>query len=258
MSDSPVSKAMAVLRTLAEKENVGVSAIAAATSLNVSTVHRLLRQMTDDNMVAYDPHLRTYSIGTAAVQFATQVLASGSPIGRVRPIIVALANELAETCAFTIYEPKTFSKIVTIVEHGPQPLGYAFEIGSRDGIHAGASGTPIAAFLPDDEIEKMLQRPLEQLTEFTITDPDALRRKFRLIRKNGYAMSRGERVPGAGVGVGAPVFNRYGRVIGSVVVTIPAFRWKKDRLPRVEKLVRQAAEKASLVGDPSPSRGMPS
>lgn len=258
MTDSPVSKAMAVLRTLAERENAGVTAIAAATSLNVSTVHRLLRQMTDDNMVAHDPHLRTYSIGTAAIRFAAQVLASGTPIGRVRPIIVALANELAETCAFTIYEPSTFSKIVTIVEHGPQPLGYAFEIGSRDGIHAGASGTPIAAFLPDDEIEKMLQRPLNKLTEFTIIDPDALRRKFRQIRKNGYAMSRGERIPGAGVGVGAPVFNRYGRVIGSVVVTVPAFRWKKDRLPRVEKLVREAAEKASLVGDLSPSRGMPS
>ena len=257
MTDSPVSKAMSVLRTLAAKENIGVSAIAAATALNVSTVHRILRQMTEDNMVAYDPHLRTYSIGTAALRFATQVLASGSPIGRVRPIIVALANELAETCAFTIYEPQTFSKIVTIVEHGPQPLGYAFEIGSKDGIHAGASGTPIAAFLPEEEIERMLQRPLEQLTEFTITDPETLRRKFRQIRKNGYAMSRGERVPGAGVGVGAPVFNRYGHVIGSVVVTIPAFRWKKDRLPRVEKLVRQAAERASLVGDPSPSRGTP-
>jgi DNA-binding IclR family transcriptional regulator len=258
MTDSPVSKALAVLRTLAEKENVGVSVIAKATSLNVSTVHRLLQQMTDDNMVAYDPHLRAYSIGTAAVRFATQVLASGSPIGRVRPIIVTLANELAETCAFTIYEPKTFSKIVTIVEHGPQPLGYAFEIGSRDGIHAGASGTPIAAFLPDDEIEKMLQLPLERLTEFTIVDPDALRRKFRLIRKNGYAMSRGERIPGAGVGIGAPVFNRYGRVIGSVVVTIPAFRWKKERLTKVVKLVRQAAEKASAVGDPSLSRGIQS
>ena len=104
----------------------------------------------------------------------------------------------------------------------------------------------------------MLQLPLERLTEFTIVDPDALRRKFRLIRKNGYAMSRGERIPGAGVGIGAPVFNRYGRVIGSVVVTIPAFRWKKERLTKVVKLVRQAAEKASAVGDPSLSRGIQS
>lgn len=257
MTDSPISKALAVLRALAEREHAGVSAIAEATSLNVSTVHRLLRQLTSDGMVSYDPYLRTYGIGTESIRFATQVLASGSPIGRMRPTIVALANELAETSALTIYEPKTFSKIVTIVEHGPQPLGYAFEIGSRDGIHAGASGTAIAAFLPDEEIEVMLQRPLERLTNFTIVDPDALLRKFRQIRKLGYATSRSERIQGSGVGVGAPVFNRFRRVVGSVVVTIPAFRWKRERLPHVVEQVLLAAEKASAVGDPSPSRGIP-
>jgi DNA-binding IclR family transcriptional regulator len=255
MTDSPVLKALAILKSLAGADAVGVSTIADETSLNVSTVHRLLRLLADDGMISYDPQTRTYALGTEAIRFATQVLASGSPIGRVRPFIVELANELAETCAFTIYEPKTFSKVVTIVEHGPHPLGYDFEIGSRDGIHAGASGKPIAAFLPDDEIEKMLRRPLERLTEFTVVDPDTLRRQLRLIRKRGYAVSRGERVPGAGVGVGAPVFDSSRRVIGSVVVTVPAFRWKKERLPDVARLVCASAERISALGDLQASQG---
>jgi DNA-binding IclR family transcriptional regulator len=62
-------------------------------------------------------------------------------------------------------------------------------------------------------------------------------------------MSRGERVPGAGVGVGAPVFGARRQVIGSVLVTIPAFRWRSSRLGQVVKLVLAAAESISAVSD---------
>ena len=77
MADSPVLKAIAVLRRLAERgEPVGVQQLASDTGLNVSTVHRLLQLMVQDGMVAYDAQARLYSVGTESIRFATLVLGS--------------------------------------------------------------------------------------------------------------------------------------------------------------------------------------
>jgi DNA-binding IclR family transcriptional regulator len=255
MADSPVLKAIAVLRRLAERgEPVGVQQLAADTGLNVSTVHRLLQLMAEDGMVAYDAQARLYSVGTEAIRFATLVLGSGSLTDRVRPIIAELAAHLGETCAFTLYEPRTFSKVFAIVERGPHALGYDFAVGTRDGIHAGASGKPILAFLPDEAIERFLATPLPRVTERTLVDPDQLRRQIRQIRKRGYATSRSERVTGAATGIGAPVFGAKGHVVGSVVVTIPSFRWRNDRLEKTAATLMRYARRVSGILDPAMAR----
>ncbi len=252
MTASPVLKAISILQRLAEHgQPVGVQRLASDTRLNVSTVHRLLQLMTQDVMVAYDADARTYSLGIEAIRFAHHVLGSGSLIERVRPMIAELAARLGETCAFTLYEPKTFTKVMAIVERGPHPLGYDFAVGTRDGIHAGASGKPILAFLPDADIERYLRKPLPRLTERTLTDPDQLRRQIRQIRKRGYATSRSERVSGSATGIGAPVFGPKGQVFGSIVVTIPSFRWRNERLEETAKLVMRYAHRVSALLDPA-------
>jgi DNA-binding IclR family transcriptional regulator len=248
MADSPVIKTLSILRSLAATARpVGVQQIANDVGLNVSTVHRLLQMLVKDGMASYDAPSRTYSIGTECIRLATSVLGSHSLIGRVRPILSELAQAVKETCAFTLYEPRTYSKIVALVEHGPHALGYEFDVGSRDGIHAGASGKPILAFLPDEEIERYLHRKLPKLTEFTVVEPALLRKEIVQIRKNGYATSKGERIPGAGVGIGAPVFASDGRVIGAIVVTVPSFRWKSTRMNDIAKRVKTCAEEASSI-----------
>jgi DNA-binding IclR family transcriptional regulator len=252
MADSPVLKAISILQRLAEHaEPIGVQRLAGGTGLNVSTVHRLLQLMAQDGMVAYDAEARTYSIGIEAIRFARHVLGSGSLTDRVQPFVAELAARLGETCAFTLYEPRTFTKVMAVVERGPNPLGYDFAVGTRDGIHAGASGKPILAFLPDADIERCLRRPLPRLTERTITDPDQLRRQIRQIRKRGYATSRSERVAGSATGVGAPVFGPRGQVMGSIVVTVPSFRWRNERLEETARLVMKYAGKVSALLDPA-------
>jgi DNA-binding IclR family transcriptional regulator len=256
MADSPVLKALSILRSLAASSRpVGVQQVASDVDLNVSTVHRLLQMLVKDGMAAYDAPTRTYMVGTECIRLAASVLGSHSLIGRMRPLLSELARSVEETCAFTLYEPRTHSKIVALVERGPHALGYEFDVGRRDGIHAGASGKPILAFLPDEEIDRYLRRKLPKLTEFTVVDPAKLRKQIAQIRKVGYATSKGERIPGAGVGIGAPVFTADNRIIGSIVVTVPYFRWRPARLNDIAKKVKASAQEASsiLVQAPSPA-----
>lgn len=254
MAASPVLKALSILRSLAATGRpVGVQQVASDVDLNVSTVHRLLQMLAKDGMVSYDAPTRTYTIGTECIRLASSVLGSHSLIGRVRPLLSELAQAVEETCAFTLYEPRTYSKIVALVERGPHALGYEFVVGIRDGLHAGASGKPILAFLPDEDIDRYLRRKLPKLTEFTVVDPAQIRKQIAKIRQVGYATSKGERIPGAGVGIGAPVFSSKDRVIGSIVVTVPSFRWKPTRLNDIAKKVKSSAEEVSSIFDQTPS-----
>jgi DNA-binding IclR family transcriptional regulator len=251
MVDSPVLKAIAILRRLAEHDMpVGVQQLATELNLNVSTVYRLLQLLASDGMAAYDPQARVYSVGTECIRLASRVLGSGSLIGRMRPLVSALAARVEETCALSLYDPDTLSKIVAVVERGPHLLDYNYEVGTRDGIHAGASGKAILAFLPDADIDRVLKSLLPRLTETTVVDPTELRRQIRQIRKRGYATSRGERIPESGFGVAAPVFGLQRQVIGSVVVTIPPFRWRSERLATIGKELIDCARDLSGLSDP--------
>lgn len=249
MADSPIQKAIVILKWLASHgKPLGVQRIASDIDLNISTVHRLLQVLAREGMVSCDPNTRLYSLGTSCITFASQVLGTSSLSDRVRPVIARLAAELQETSAFCIYEPERLTKVIAVVERGPQPLGYEFEIGVRDGIHAGASGKAILAFLPEKELTHAINAGnLTKLTESTIVDPVELRRQARTIVKQGYATSLGERVPGAGFGIGAPVFRGQNEVFGSIVVTIPLFRWQNSRLAEVSTVVKTYAKEISEI-----------
>lgn len=254
MAESPVQKAILVLRKLAEYgEPTGVKSLADDLGLNVSTAHRLLNILVRERMASYDPETRLYGLGTECIRFATLVLGGNSLAARIRPLVRQLANDLQETCAYGVYEPESFTKAIAVVERGPQPLGYDFDVGRRDGIHAGASGKAILAFLPDEEIEQMFASvKLEATTENTIVDPEKLREDIKIARKCGYATSLGERVPGAGFGIGVPVYGADGRVKGSIVVTVPLFRWRKKNLPWMSRAVVECGRALSSLVDNAP------
>src|SRR3546814_4202920 len=73
-----------------------------------------------------------------------------------------------------------------------------------------SSDLAILAFLPDDEIEQILRR--EGASPASGEKPPSLRARMaelREVRERGYAISEGQKLPGAR-GVAAPVFDAKG------------------------------------------------
>ncbi|MBO0763108.1 MAG: helix-turn-helix domain-containing protein [Hyphomicrobiaceae bacterium] len=218
MPGSPVLRALAILRRLGERGGpVGAQELAGEARLNVSTVHRLLQLMPQDGMVAYDADSRIYSVGIEGIRFATQVLGSGSLTDRVRPRFAELAAQLGETCAFSLYEPKTFSartrcsRLRLCCRHARQhsrrrqrqadPGFFA-----RRGDRALSAQTLVAGY-------RAYHRRSPPAAPTDPAHPQA--RVCDLSQRTRQ---------GAATGVGAPVFGPKGQVVGSDVVTIPSFR----------------------------------
>jgi DNA-binding IclR family transcriptional regulator len=244
-----VSKALQLLACLIDRGRpMGVQALAARTGFNASTVHRLLQTLVEERMASHDPEARLYSVGGECIRLATATLSGRSLVGRVRPVVRDVANRLGETCALYLYEPLTKTMIAAVVEHGPQPLGYGYDVGQRASIHAGASGRAILAFLPPSDVEGVLQGPLERHTETTLIEPDRLRGALAKVVADGYAVSHGERGP-HGCGVAVPVIPSGGRVVGSLGLSIPKFRFREAAAPEIAVVLQNAARDLTAVAN---------
>lgn len=248
-SKNAVSKAFLLLsRLVAVGRPCGVQRLAADTGLNPSTVHRLLQTLVAERLASYDRDSRLYSVGGECIRLANATLSGRSLVGRIRPLVRDVATRLEETCAFHLYEPSTETMTVSVVEHGPHPLGYGYDVGQSGGIHAGASGRAILAFLPARHIEEVLQRPLERFTEATFVNPVRLRAELGRVVKAGFAVSHGERGP-HGCGVAVPVISPAGRVVGSLGLSIPKFRFRDASAPRIGKVLKEGARELVTLVD---------
>jgi DNA-binding IclR family transcriptional regulator len=128
-------------------------------------------------------------------------------------------------------------------------------VGSRIPLHVGASGKVILAFTEADERERILDGlSYEAFTSATISRRERLVEELTLVRQRGWAMSMGERIPGA-AGVSVPVRGASGLVL-SLSLLGPAERLTADRRSDITKLLLETAqsiearEKAAAAGEP--------
>ena len=106
----------------------------------------------------------------------------------------------------------------------------------------GASGRAILAWMAATE------QNLQAMSDGTDIDPAHLAKELTLTHKRGYAVSRNELIRGA-VAVAAPIFDRTGRVAGSLGVFGPEVRWAEERLKDMgSELVTYAALVSEALG----------
>jgi DNA-binding IclR family transcriptional regulator len=116
-----------------------------------------------------------------------------------------------------------------------------YEIPSKHDLRITETGRSIPAFVGpaakvllsqsnDKELEKIMKViKLEKMTENTITDKDVFLEQVREARSQGFALSYGERIPGA-IGISAPILNYQ---LPSAM-TILAFEYRVK--PRIKEL----------------------
>ena len=90
---------------------------------------------------------------------------------------------------------------------------------------------------------------LEPLTAHTIVDIHKFKAELAAIRKQGYAISSGERNPGIG-SISAPVFSHRGTLAASLSIALPDIRYKdiKHRKFCLRELLLAASGISRIMG----------
>ena len=250
----PLARGIELLTLMvdSDQDTHGVRELASRLGVSPSTVHRLVTDLEGLGLVGRTPS-GSYRLGLEFLRIAWTTT-SRFPIYEVSTdTLHELVEQSGESSFFGMYGEQRREMMFALTVESPHPLRYTLPERQWLPLHAGASGLAILAFLPEDVRNDVVHGPLSAATDRTIIEPDSLLERLADIRREGYAITHGERIEGA-IAIAAPVFGPSGEVVGSTGITIPEARFNAAYSSSLAALVRQAATR--LTGYMAGSRDL--
>ncbi|GBD17326.1 Pectin degradation repressor protein KdgR [bacterium HR26] len=241
-----VGRAVQLLRAfLTPPHSFGVTELSQITGLSKNQVFRLLRTLTAEGLLNWDPETKTYTLSYALTELGAVASRGSSLVQAAAPVLDRLAQETGETINL-IARADEFTAICIDKRDSARLLQITAKIGARFQLHAGAVPKLLLAFSAPESIERYLahRQPLQRFTPHTITDPDALRAELAAIRERGYSISDEDLDLGA-CAIAAPIFDRHGAVIAGVSIAMPASRFGEAERTSYRAAVMAAAAEIS-------------
>jgi IclR family acetate operon transcriptional repressor len=123
--------------------------------------------------------------------------------------------------------------------------------GRRMNLHSTSVGKALLAWLPEEEVQRVLEKGMKKWTPHTITTPAKLFADLEHVRRRGYAIDEQESTLGIRC-VAAPVFSAQG-VAASIGLTGTVTQFHASEIHRFAEMVKDAARRVSQqLGGASP------
>jgi DNA-binding IclR family transcriptional regulator len=237
-----VQRAMAILRAAAERPaGDTASGLARSTGLPISTALRLIHTLESEGFLTRQGNGR-YVIGLVLARLGHDAGHGDLLDASARAALDRVAAETRESVTLSVVRGREALDVVLQVD-APHLIQAVSWVGRRYPLHASSSGKVLLAAFEPARLERFLEAPLERLTEATITDPNVLRREIELVAARGYAEVSDELEEGL-ASVSVPVFEHAGRLVATLNVTGPRFRFGARR--RAAALIPMRAAVAQL------------
>ncbi len=248
--EKTVVKALRILEALAQSDRPrGVSDLARELGMSKSNVYRLVDTLRElqyvnrsNGSTSFELSLKMWHLGsnvTARLDIKTIAL----------PYLRELRDATHESARLTVLSDDRGICIEQVETN--LPMRIQTPIGGALLLYCSSTGKAMLAFQPEEFIARVAQT-MRKFTPATLASPDELAVELAQIRRNGFALNRGERMPGVH-GVGAPVTNSRAAVAAAIGISGPAERLNYRMLRKYAPLVRDVARRLShdLGGAPS-------
>ncbi len=234
-----VHRVLRILSSFSEQERWALSELARSLNLPRASAHRLLRLCMSQGYVDQDSE-GLYTPGLELYRLAGK-LAADMPINRLaEPIVEQLCNATQETALMALLLPGELRMFFSHIASPKHPMRYAIEANRSYSLAWGASGRAILALLTAEEIDTVIRRAEPSPLDGRPLDEQELRASLATIRRQGWALTNGQRSAGA-FGVAVPIYGANGKVCADVTLTIPDFRFSTHDLGGLLELLRNAA-----------------
>jgi IclR family acetate operon transcriptional repressor len=216
------------LETIAEAGGEAtLTELATRTGLNISTCHHLLATLIKRGFAAKVPGRRLYALGARILYLGHACLQVDLP-RRAQPYLENVNRATGETVHLAALQGDA---VVTLAVREARHAVRVDtgRLGRVEAPHATSVGKAIMAWLPEDEIRRIVSHGMKRFTDKTITEFPALIESLRVVRRNGYALDREEFLPGV-ICVGAAIRDQAGTVIGAISASTPAMRASEEHV----------------------------
>lgn len=212
---SAVNRAIQIVETLRDIQPTGLTEIAKSAELPKSSVYNHLKTLEHSGYVIknngeYEIGLRFLPLGEAARRRPEIYQAANNEIEQ-------LGREMGVNAYLSVEER---GRATVIFRHLENEIDLG-SIGTTVPLSTSSMGKAILAQLPEERVNEIVEtHGLPKMTESSIVDRDVLEDELEQIRRQGFALDRGEHVKRLR-GVGAPILGPDGEVRGAISVAGP-------------------------------------
>jgi IclR family KDG regulon transcriptional repressor len=212
---------------------LSLSEISRLIDLAMSTTSRLVATLEKRGYLSRSRENQRYSLGPMIARIG----ALGFSHVDIRRIALPLMRDLNAIYdeGISLYVVQGDERICVERVESQRPLRRVINVGDRHPLTRGAAGRVLLAFLPKDRRDELLAR-----------DPFTAEEALATLRRNGYAVSLGEREEGV-TSIAAPVQDARGEVVATLAMSGPSVRFEGPGFDDKVAAVRRHAELISAA-----------
>ena len=249
-----VDRALLLVETIAEMGGEAtLTELATRTNLNISTCHHLLATLIKRGFVTKVTGKRLYALGSRILYLGHACLQVDLP-RRAQPYLETVNRVTGETVHLAALQGDA---VVTLAVREARHVVRVDtgNTGKIEAPHATALGKAMLAWLPEDEMRRILVHGMKRFTDNTITEFPELVEALRTVRRTGYAIDREEFLQGV-ICVGAAIRDQAGTVIGAISASTPSMRASDEHIALMRDEITAATRALSAeFGGPGAQPG---
>jgi len=242
---STLRKGLEILGLFSEETSLlDTAAVAERMGLPKSTVYKYVQTLERSGFLVREKAGRFFELGPRLLELASVAHNPSELVDVSYPILRELVDKTNETALLAVLMGNQAVCLSRVESNHSLKLTY--ELGATHPLHAGASAQVLFAGLDESTQKKLLtSMTLVRFTEITITSPKQLSSRVKQIRKDGFAVSKGELDEGT-FAVAAPLLSGSGHVMASLSLGGPIHRFDQKKERQYIGLVQKGARK--IVG----------
>ncbi len=251
-----IKRSFDVIDLLAQR-GVGmtVSEIHRALHLPLSSAAAILYTLQALGYTEKDSQSGRYTLGLKLLSFSQRLVDQLDLVGRCHNLLEQLAAETGLTSHIAIMRDGESMYVDRVPGSGL--IQFSSYIGMRWALHASGVGKALLAFLPEEELARILKYlPLVKMTPRTITLKSHLEKQLHQFRRYGYAWEIGEGEGGVAC-VAAPIRGLEGTVPAAVSVTGTTHQIAEERIHSLGEVVKKFADLMSARVGAKPNDTVP-
>ena len=233
-----IQKVCAILRVLAQRSPLRLTDIADTTSLNKATALRILNSLIEEGFVSRVTGAKTYELGQEARVMAVGARRSVDIAELAQPSLLRLSERSADTALLSVRSGVEALYLARSVGSHPLQPNY-LQIGSRRPLGVGAGALALLVWLPDAEIEAVIEVIVPRLAKSPRITPKFLRERIAAARKAGHTVLIDAAFHGMG-GVGVPVRDDAGEVVAALSIGAASDRIRRRESELADMLKKEA------------------
>jgi DNA-binding IclR family transcriptional regulator len=234
-----IRRAIQVLHAVAAHKDMRLTQISNEVGLHVATTRRILVSLVDMGFLQTSGNHSTYSLGPMVLHLGQVARDQNVIIEPFRSRLEEIAKRSGDTVLLSVRSQNDAVCVLRV--EGAFPIRtMIIDVGSIRPLGAGAGSLALLAWLPDQQVERIITLHASAYPKLSI-QAEQVRNLVKQSRKLGYALNDGLMLKGIS-GLGIPISDTAGNIVAAISITAISSRMKEPRARELVAMVRQVCK----------------